>query len=78
MAKCFVSKHCFLEKSVLINNVRVVIHYLPFHPIIEVSLEYGSDFGIVLFSGKFEYSQDYDSYLNFLLGDEDLEGLING
>lgn len=75
MIECPISAHCFFEKSVLLCNIRVVVHYLPFYPVIEVSLEYNRSFNIVLFSGKFLYKSDsaYDSYLAFLLGDEDSE-----
>jgi hypothetical protein len=77
MPSCFISEHCLFEKTILLNNVRVTIHYLPFHPVIEISLEYASGFGLVLFSGKFQYKPvpSYDSYLEFLLSDEDEEEL---
>jgi hypothetical protein len=75
MAVCLISEHCLFEKAILLNNIRVVIHYLPFHPVIEVSLEYSCGFGVVLFCGKFEYKSKaaYDSFLAYVFGDEDDE-----
>jgi hypothetical protein len=77
MVSCFVSEHCLFEKTILLSNIRATIHYIPFHPVIELSLEYSSAFGLVLFSSKFQYKSEcsYDSYLEFLLGDEDEEEL---
>jgi len=73
MAECLISEHCLFEKAILLNNIRVVIHYLPFHPVIEVSLEYSCGFGVVLFCGKFDYKPKaaYDSFLTYVFGDED-------
>jgi hypothetical protein len=73
MSKCVISEHCFFEKTTLLNNVRVIIHYLPFYSVIEVSLEYSCGFCVVLFSGKFEYKSKaaYESFLDYVLSDED-------
>ena len=78
MISCLISEHCLFEKTVLLNSIRVSIHYLPFHPVVEVSLEFSSGFEFVLYSCKFEYKSkaSYDSYLEFALGDEDDDFLI--
>lgn len=55
-----------------LGNVEVMIHYLPFHPVIEISLKCGHEFGLVLYSGKFEYRSGYDSFLDYLFGEEDI------
>ena len=55
----------------VMGDVEVVMHYSPFCPIIEVSLKFGSGSGIVLFNGRFDYELDYDSYLDYVLSDDD-------
>ena len=73
MVSCLISRHCLFEKTFLLNKIRVTIHYLPFHPVIEISLEYPSGFGLGLYSGKFEYKSEpsYDSFLEFVFDDEE-------
>ena len=68
MNKCHISEHCLFEKTVLLNNVRVTLHYLPFYPVIEVSLK---NSGLILFKSKFDYRRDYDSFIDYFLGAAD-------
>jgi len=70
MGKCIISEHCLFEKSILLNKIRVSIHYLPFHPVVEISLEYDCGSGIILYSGKFEYRRDYASFLDYFFSDD--------
>jgi hypothetical protein len=50
-----------------LGNVEVIMHCLPFYPMIEIRLNWLGYFES--FFSKFEYRRDYGSYLNFVLSD---------